>query len=165
MGAPFVERVHGDLDPPAIDSVLADESLLVILATLLNDRRLFETVRAVTGCDPIACFHPVIYRFDPRPEHHDAWHGDNDGNRLVAMSINIGGPFDGGVLQFREGPAGPVLHEAANTVAGDAILFRIRPGLEHRVTGVTGTRPRLAAAGWFQRDRPFLQVLKNVFGR
>jgi len=106
LGAPFVERVHGDLDPPAIDSVLADESLLVILATLLNDRRLFETVRAVTGCDPIACFHPVIYRFDPRPEHHDAWHGDNDGNRLVAMSINIGGPFDGGVLQFREGPKG-----------------------------------------------------------
>ncbi len=45
-----------DLDPPATDLLLVDPAIDGILATLVQDPRLFAAVRAVTGCDPIGCF-------------------------------------------------------------------------------------------------------------
>ena len=162
--APFHPRTHEGIEPPPVDLGLADDRLLAIVATLLNDRRVFDVVRAISGCAAIGCFEPVVYRMEPRPEHFDTWHGDTDGNRMVTLSVNLGDPYDGGVLQIREKPSNRLVHEVANTGPGDAILFALGDHLEHRVGRVTGTVTKMALAGWFQRAPPALEAFK-VKGR
>ena len=118
---------------------------------LLNDSTLFETVQSITGCDPIGSCYPVVFRLDPGTGG-DSWHDDVDGNRLVGLTVNIGGRYDGGVLQLRDRRTGHLLGAVANTGPGDAVMFRIARGVEHCVTPVTGMLPRLTMAGWFQRE-------------
>jgi len=163
-GAAFQERVHAGIDPPPVDLALADRALLAMVTTLVNDSGVFNTVRAVSGCDPIGCYEGIIYRMEPGGNHHDAWHGDIDGNRMVTLSVNLGDPYEGGRLQIRERSSGRLVHEAANTRAGDAILFALGDDLEHRVTDVTGAMPKLALAGWFQRRPAALLALKRRMG-
>ena len=162
--APFRLRVHAGIDPPPVDLGLADDRLLAIVGTLLNDRRLFHVVRAISQCDPIGSFRGGVYRMEPGPEHFDTWHADMDGNRMVALSVNLGAAYEGGVLQIREARSHQVVHEVANTGAGDAVLFELGEHLEHRVTPVTGTAAKMALAGWFQRLPPALDVLKQESG-
>jgi len=158
--ARFQERVHAELVPPATDLGLADEPLLAMIRTIVSDHRLFAAVRAISGCDSIGCFDGIVYRMDPRPEHFDTWHSDMDGNRMVTLSVNLGDPYDGGVLQIRERPSDRIVHEVANTGPGDAILFALGDCLEHRVGAVTGTATKMALAGWFQRTPPALEALR-----
>lgn len=163
--APFVVRVHASLDPPAVDLGLADERLAATLFTLLNDRVLFDVVRDITGCDQIGCYWPVVYRMEPNGAHHDTWHDDLDGNRMVVMSVNLGEPYEGGLLKLRERATGRILHEVANTGPGDAMLFRLGPGFDHYVSPVTGRVAKMALAGWFQRTPAALPVFKDVASR
>jgi hypothetical protein len=158
--ARFQERVHAQLVPPAVDLGLADHRLLAMISTIVNDRRLFATVRAISGCDPIGCFNGVVYRMEPKPGHYDTWHSDMDGNRMVTLSVNLGEPYEGGVLQIRDTPSNRVLHEVANTGPGDAILFALGDHLEHRVSAVTGSATKMALAGWFQRSPAALDALR-----
>jgi 2OG-Fe(II) oxygenase superfamily len=157
----FHPRIHEGIEPPPVDLGLADDRLLAIIATLLNDKRVFDVVRAISGCAPIGCFTPVVYRMEPRPEHFDTWHGDTDGNRMVTLSVNLGDPYDGGVLQIREKPSNRVVHEVANTGPGDAILFDLGDHLEHCVSRVTGQASKMALAGWFQRTPSALNAFKR----
>lgn len=153
---------HHDVDPPSVDYRLADQSVQWTLFVMLNDSSLFRIVRDVTGCPPIGCCMPTMYRMGPGPANADTWHDDVDGRRMIGMSVNIGGAFDGGVFQIRRGAAGPPRREIANVVDGDAVLFRIGRDLEHRVTEVTGAASKIALVGWFQ-DRPHaLAVLKSA---
>lgn len=147
--APFHEFVH-PIDPPAIELVMDDGVLHVILNALFNDARFFDVVRRMTGCDAPGCYSARVYAMDPSSHHRDSWHDDADGNRMVAMSVNVGDPFEGGVLCVRDESG--VVREFPNTGAGDAILFRIRKGLKHVVTPVTGHVRKMAIAGWFQRE-------------
>jgi hypothetical protein len=159
--APFTECVHPEVDPPAVEFLMDDPALHLMLWSLFNDGRLFEAVRRLTGCDAIGCFRSRAYAFEPSPRTHDTWHSDADGNRLVALSLNVGGAYDGGILQIRHAASHALLHAIENTVAGDAVLFRIGEGLEHYVTPLTGTRRRVVVAGWFERTPAAL----DLFGR
>jgi 2OG-Fe(II) oxygenase superfamily len=122
-----------------------------LLFFLANDVRLFEFVRAVTGCPRIGSFAGRVYRMDPGPEHRDGWHDDMVRGRLVAMSVNLSPePYEGGVLELRDKESKRVHARVANTGLGDALLFRLAPHLEHRVTGVEGASRKVAFAGWFR---------------
>lgn len=147
----FVERRHPGFTQPLIDVYHRDDRLSAMLFTLLNDQRLFDAVHAITNCDTIGSFLPLIYRIDPARSHQNDWHGDNDGNRLIALSANIGGPFAGGALQIRDKATGQLTADVRNPGPGDALLFRIRPDLQHQVAPLEGTAPRLSLVGWFQR--------------
>jgi 2-oxoglutarate-Fe(II)-dependent oxygenase superfamily protein len=155
--AAWEEHVH-DADPPSTDLLLIDPVLDGVLAALIQDPGLFDIVRAITGCDAIGSFAGRIYRLDPDRDHHHAWHGDDDpgdglNNRMATLSVNLStGIYAGGVLELRRRGSDRLLHRVANTGAGDAILFRIDHALEHRVTDVEGTVPKIAWAGWFQRE-------------
>jgi hypothetical protein len=130
----------------------ADTATLGLLSALFNDPWVFRAVRAITDCDPIAAFQGRIYRMDPGA-HRDVWHTDANGNYMIALSLNLTrGPFEGGELHLRERGRGRVHAEVANTGPGDAILFRIDGALEHVVRPVTGRTPKIAWAGWFQRE-------------
>lgn len=161
VAARFTEYVHADVDPPCVDLLMNDPQLDLTVWSLFNDERLFDAVQRMTGCGPIGCYHSRIYAMDPSPAHFDSWHDDiEEDNRMVAMSVNLGGPYEGGLLRIRDAATGRIVHEVANTGDGDAILFRIRADLQHVVTPVTGVRRKIAMAGWFQRRPRALGRLK-----
>ena len=137
-------------EPWAADLHLRDDAVTSSLVFLLNDMVLFAAVEAMTGCDPIRSFVPNVYKIVPGGGHYDDWHTDMDGARMVALSVNVGRvPFEGGTLQVRRRDTQDLVHQLHNGVFGDALLMAIAPDLEHRLTPVTGTAPRVAVAGWF----------------
>ena len=152
----FTVREH-----PGISTELCMESgkAPALLMFLTNDPGLFELVRAITRCDRIGFFNGRLYRMMPGPEHEDTWHEDLKDNRMVAMSINLTpARYAGGVLEIRNRRSKEVLHTAAHAAAGDAMLFRISPQLQHRVTAVAGEVPRTAYAGWFMGGPDFVLI-------
>ena len=149
--AEFVPRVHTELVPPAMDFTITDVNVRGALTFMLNGPGMFSAVEEITGVGGIEFFDAVVSKMVPGLGV-DSWHDDVDGNRLLALSVNLGEePYDGGWLMVRrKGEALPV-QQFQNVVAGDALLLRIDTTLEHRLTDVTGAVARLALVGWFQR--------------
>ena len=150
--------VH-DVGELSTELLLLDDQVPGTLALLVQDPALLAFVQRLTGCDPIGSFIGRVYRMDAGAGHHDVWHGDDDDNRMVGLSVNLSpGVYEGGVLELRERGSLRLLHRVANTGPGDAILFRIDHALEHRVTDVAGSASKIAFAGWFQRT-PVVRLL------
>lgn len=150
------EQIHEDLDPPARNLKLADPALYAVMLALMNDPALAAFIERLTGCDPIGCWLGQLYWMDAAGQHRDAWHDDLDGNRMIGISINVShAPFEGGQLSMRWAASQQLLWSFANTGPGDAIVFRLRDGLQHYISEVTGPEPKLAIAGWFQRTPRF----------
>ena len=129
-----------------------DTTSYYALELLMNSPQLFRLIEQITGCTGIACFNGRIYRRSQSPEHEQRWHTDvaADG-RVVAVSINLSTEvYRGGVLQIRRAGSQDILCEARNTGFGDALIFRVDPELEHRITPVEGDVPKTAMAGWFK---------------
>ena len=127
-------------------SGVAAQALLFVM----NDPALLDAVSRLSGCENVGSFAGRIYRLKHEAWQLDAWHDDDVEGRLLALSINLSArPFDGGVLEMREAASKRVHGRFDNTVPGDALLFRIGPMLEHRVTTVTGPNPKTSFAGWF----------------
>jgi 2OG-Fe(II) oxygenase superfamily len=124
--------------------------LVARLLFLLNDPDLRRAVGAITGTGPIARFDARIYRRLPVAEHYDNWHDDLAGpHRVVTMSVNLGSePYGGGELLLRRKGEPEPFAAVHNVGPGDALLFRIDPALEHRVTSIT-SGVKTALAGWF----------------
>lgn len=156
--ASFRERVHEGIDDNS-ELCLSDDAVSGILQFLFNGRELFELVERISGCEKIGCFEGRVYRVVPGAGHHDAWHDDLGEHRMIAMSVNLGGDFQGGRLQIRERATKSICHDVANTVAGDAIVFRLGSNLQHRMTDVEGTAAKTAFAGWFRSQPNFAELI------
>jgi hypothetical protein len=147
--AAFVEHVH-----PASghETVMTEGPAQRLLDFLLNDPRLLRVMERVTACGRIGgCLNGRIYRLMPGTDEGHDWHDDNVRGRVLGLSINLTpSPFAGGQLELRERRTGTPVAFIANTGAGDAVVFRLGPIIEHRVLPVTGDTPRYAYAGWFE---------------
>jgi hypothetical protein len=160
----FYERAHEGLGSEAC--LKHDSPMLALLWLLVNDDRIFRVVEAVTGCPAIGSFEGRVYRFTESSRHHDDWHDDRVDNRLVALSVNLSSDaYEGGLLQIRDRTSDEILHEESNTGPGDALIFRLAPELQHRVTNVTGKRPKTAFAGWFKSEPNFKALLESAQAR
>jgi hypothetical protein len=149
----------------AREACMEHNSTLGLLFLVMNDPRLFDVIRRITGCAPIGSFAGRIYLMRAGEAHH-RWHSDVEGSRLIGISVNLTErEFAGGRFELRHAGATEAEWSAANAGGGDAILFRIADGLQHRVTDVEGDVPRVAFAGWFQSRPDFLAVLKRGAGR
>jgi hypothetical protein len=156
----FSERIHAHLDPPAIDLRLDDAAAHGRLLVLFNDAGLFRLIESITRCQPIGVFQGTVYRMVPGAHGLDSWHDDLKDSRLVALTVNLSpGEYAGGLLQLRITEPPAIVHEVANTGFGDAVVFRIAPNFEHRLTPVLPGPPKIALAGWFRREPSFLDVL------
>lgn len=156
----FRERIHEGIDSNKELCLTANPGLGGLLF-LMNDEKLFKFIQDITRCDRIGCFEGRVYRVNPGPEHHDSWHNDVGDERLVGMSINLSREtYSGGTLQIRDHDSHEILSEAPNTGLGDAIVFRLSAGLQHRVTEVNGETPKTAFAGWFRAQPHFSSLLK-----
>jgi len=142
---------HGRI---ARELALGETPAYLAVLFLLNCPILFEAMAHIIGTDGIRRFDGRIYSMRSGADFYDSWHtdlGQPDEPRLAAISVNLGGPYEGGVLQMREAESGRVIEEISNRQRGDAILFRVSPALQHRLLPVEGDAPRTACAGWFVR--------------
>jgi len=150
--AVFSTRIAHSVYPPAVDLKLRDDRLHGVLHFLLNDPAIVALVRHVACTPEISGFVGAVYRLLPGAGHRDSWHDDADGNRRVALTVNLSeAPFEGGEFQLRE-KAGRPLATIANTGPGDGVLFAIDPSLEHCIAPMRGVTSKTALAGWFCID-------------
>jgi hypothetical protein len=160
----FYERSHEEIGPNK-ELCLTDGFAPALLLFLLNNSALFQLIQFITRCQSIGCFEGRIYRVAPGCGHQDAWHNDLVEHRLVALSLNLSTDiYAGGVLQLRDWNTGEIIQQAANTGAGDALVFRLASHLKHRITEVEGAFPKTAFAGWFKSEPSFLSLLKSQAG-
>ena len=152
---------HREDEGFAREACMDQNSTLGLLFLIMNDPKLFDVIRRITGCAPIGSFAGRIYLMRAGEAHH-RWHSDVDGTRLIGFSVNLTErAFEGGRFELRHAGATNPEWCFTNAVGGDAILFRIAADLQHRVTDVEGDVPRIAFAGWFQSEPDFLSVLKR----
>lgn len=134
-----------------------------LLNFICNNRRLFETIEAITGCGRLGSFIGKVYRMNPSNDHFDSWHDDAQDNRRIALSINLTEePYDGGILEIRDRQSRRVLNSIARSGFGDGVIFRIADYLEHRRTPVVGRFAKTAFAGWFKSHPDFHQLLRGL---
>jgi 16S rRNA G966 N2-methylase RsmD len=126
-----------------------------LLLLLINDPHLFARVREITGCRRIGRFDGSIYKVMPGRASEDSWHGEIFGHGVVEMSIDLSTrPYSGGVLETRDRYSREVLHREIDIEPGDALLVRLAPSVQHRVTAVEGDSPRTVYAGRFTLFKP-----------
>lgn len=79
------------------------------------------------------------------------WHDDLvEPERRLAITINLGTtPYGGGAFEFRDLKSGALPFRHVHATPGEALLFPIGAGLQHRVLPVTEGGPRTVFAGWF----------------
>lgn len=148
--AKFIDHTHEGIGRNR-ELCLRSDAIAAVLQLLMNSAVLFRAVQEITGCGRIGSFVGRVYRMASGQGHHDAWHDDVIDCRLVGLSANLSRqPFQGGTLQIRDRTSRSILCDMANPGFGDALLFRLRADLQHRVTDVEGSTPRTAFAGWFR---------------
>jgi hypothetical protein len=147
LSDPLLERIGGYVEAGQEGKAGA------LLFMLLNDGELFGHVRAITGCRRIGRFEGDLVTTPPGPEHAEAWHGYIFGHGMVSMTIDVGSrPHSGGELELRDRHTHELVHRAA-TSPGDALLARVAPFLQERVTAVEGNQPRTVYSGRFMLSR------------
>ena len=157
----FYERVHEGIGANK-ELCMTSNSASAALLFLVNDKKLFQVIQAVTQCDQIGCFQGRVYRVNPGCGHHDSWHNDIGEHRLIGMSINLSREvYSGGMLQIRDHTSGEVVCDVPNAGIGDAVIFRLSHRLQHRITDVEGTASKTAFAGWFRAQPDFLSLLRK----
>lgn len=135
-----------------------DPAISTAIHFLLNNPEFLRLVGTITGCGDISEFRfGAIYRMVGEDRHQLSWHDDlpdEDAsakeNRQVGLSLNLStSVFRGGVFELRERSTQRLLAQVSNTGFGDALLFRVSPDLEHRVTQIEDGAPKTAFTGWF----------------
>jgi hypothetical protein len=122
---------------------------------LLNNRDLFSTLQEITKCDSIGNFVGRIHRSEEGGDHAIGWHSDNSDTRLLAITLCLGTEdYTGGKFQIRKTGDDNIIKEFGQLTAGDAIIFKISPGLEHRLTTLE-TGKRTVGVGWFRAQPDF----------
>lgn len=160
--AEFYERIHQGIKSNK-ELCMKQDGAFGALLLFMNDENLFKIIQSITECGRIGCFEGRVYRVIPGEGHHDAWHSDILDDRLVGMSINLSTEdYAGGILQIRDRESEEIVSEISNLGSGDAIVFRLAPHLQHRITEVEGKAVKTAFAGWFRAKPNFVSLLKGV---
>jgi hypothetical protein len=136
--------------------------ILFTFQLLLNNRDLFSALEEITGCVEIGNFMGRIHRSLGGEDHAIEWHSDNSDSRLLAITLCLGtDQYTGGKLQLREADSEHIIREFGQLNAGDAIIFKISPGLKHRLTTVK-TGCRTVGVGWFRSEPDFNTFASTV---
>jgi len=149
--ATFVPLSHGDAGR---DHYMIGNPVLFAFQALVHTRAFLDLVEEI--CDfrrgSLKGFVGRVYQKVPG-HHHDPWHSDVGQCRVAALSLNLGEhDYEGGDLELREAATHTPLERVVNRGAGDGVIFRVHPALQHRIGPMTGTTPKTAFAGWFVAD-------------
>jgi hypothetical protein len=155
------DEVHEGVVFGSTSFVPLSEPVMTALHFILNRPDLFQTVELASGCPPLGNFAGRVHRTRAGADQGIDWHNDAVQHRTVGLNINLGEEeFSGGLFQIR-GPDRKMCMELKHSMPGDAFLFRIDPGWEHRLTQVESGQ-RTVAVGWF-RTEPDWQTRTRVW--
>jgi len=157
--AEFRPRVHEGI---GAEQCMDHGRVLELLHLVTNDPLFLGAIQRVTDCPPIGSFGGRIYRMLASSDHFDSWHDDMvpGDHRLLGMSVNLSVvPYSGGVFELRETKTRRMMYRRANTGLGEALVFRLSPHLQHRVTEVAGSAARTVFAGWFRSEPQYRSLL------
>jgi hypothetical protein len=155
----FETKAHGDA---ALELCLTPDASVGLLHFLVNEPAVYELIEFVGETSPIRSFFGRVYRHLPGGGHYQDWHGDLEPDRRIGMSINLGRDrYDGGIFQIRPRDSERAPAAIHNAGFGDAIVFRLRDDLEHRVTALEGRAAKTAFAGWFRSSPDYVAVLRG----
>ena len=122
---------------------------LFLLQFIVNRPDLFRFSEHVTGCPQIANFVGRLHRTTAGSNQQIDWHHDVADSRTLAICINLSSePYAGGVFELRD-QAKSTKARVGCIAPGDAFLFRIDKGWEHRLTAVECGH-RTVGVGWFR---------------
>ncbi|WP_372790311.1 2OG-Fe(II) oxygenase [Paraconexibacter sp.] len=141
------------------EQIMEQDATSALLLLLTSDPALSELVGALTATERPAAMVGRVYRMVPGAGHVGDWHTDVIDGRVAALSINLSPePFEGGETTVRDSATKEPLGTggAAHLVPGDAVLLRIRPGIEHRVSEVTGHAAKTSYVCFFRDGAPSL---------
>jgi hypothetical protein len=131
-----------------------NDPALFLLQFVLNRQPLFHLVESVSGCPQLGSFLGRIHTTNAGSNHHIDWHDDAVEGRTVGITIHLSPErYEGGVLQVRD-PEMRIRSEMGWSAPGDAFLFRINRGWEHKLTGVE-SGSRTVGVGWFRTEPDF----------
>jgi len=132
-----------------------NEPVAFAFRLLFNNPDLFSMLQEITQCGHIGNFVGRIHRSLGGEDHAIEWHSDNADNRLLAMTLCLGtDDYTGGKFQLRSIDNENIIREFGQLQAGDAIIFKISPGLKHRLTNLETGR-RTVGVGWFRSAPDF----------
>jgi hypothetical protein len=122
---------------------------VVALNFILNRPDLFELVAQIAATPPLHNFLGRLHRTTAGTDEQIGWHDDSVDFRTVALDINLSaGEYSGGVFQIRR-PDQQITREVNDWRTGDAFLFRIGQGWQHRITPVESGE-RTVGVGWYR---------------
>jgi 2-oxoglutarate-Fe(II)-dependent oxygenase superfamily protein len=131
----------------------SEKSPMPILHFVMNSLEVIQTIESIARCRIIGPFVGRLYRMNPRSGHFLSWHDDLGRGSMVGVSLNLSSsPYEGGALQIRNRSRAGRPRKIPNKRFGDAVLFRVAEGLEHRIMPLRGSSPKIAYAGWFKSD-------------
>jgi len=140
----------------------ASEPVLTVLYFVLNRQALFDIVEKITGCGHLGNYAGRIHRTCAGGDQHIDWHDDVYDFRMVGLNINLSrSPFRGGEFGLRDGNR-QIRREISEWKAGDAFLFEVSPGWQHRVTPVTAGE-RTVGVGWFRTQPAWSSLTVSQF--
>lgn len=122
------------------------------LTVLLQRPELRDWIRRATGTAPLGQVKGSVAQSRPSGGQQLDWHDDGEAagtDRLLAITVNLGDePFAGGAFELRSRRTGAIVRFQHDR-PGSALIFAVRPDLEHRVLPVTDGGPRRVFGGWF----------------
>lgn len=129
---------------------------------MLNRPELFQLIGDIAASPKLANYLGRIHRTSAADcDQHIDWHDDATDFRTVGLNINLSTePFEGGAFMLRN-ERQVVTRVIADWKLGDAFLFRIGAGWQHRLTSVTKGE-RTVGVGWF-RTEPSWEVLATSY--
>ena len=123
---------------------------VMILNMMLNDNNLLSILQEITDCEKINDFVGRVHRSNIKELHEIGWHGDNSDNRLLAITLCLGTTvYTGAEFQLRKKQTAINLRQFGQLNAGEAIIFKISPELEHRLAPLQSGQ-RTVGVGWFR---------------
>lgn len=135
------------------DGLIERHALDEPLRFLFRDPGLLALASTLAG-EPLAGFTGKIRRVEPG-KSTIGWHDDLHPvqRRRLAVSVNLSPRrFEGGRVQIRRRSRSELLAQAAYPDAGDALVFRVEEGLEHRSEPVAGVETKWIFSGWYCAD-------------
>lgn len=152
----YVDRTH---DGIGTELCLTPGVATSVLQLVFNDPAIRRFMAEVSCLASLGCYDGRVYRLSAQEGHYDSWHSDAGEDRRIAVSLNLSPRgYEGGELEIRRTSSEAAEWTVASSGYGSGVMFRIDPGLRHRVIAVRGAQPRTAWAGWF-RSMPVFEEL------
>ncbi len=121
------------------------------LSFSLRRPALFEWLSAVTKCGKLVNIDGQLAQAIAGRNHALDWHDDQvETQRRLAITINLTETaYEGGLFELRRTNTHELLQTHRHEQLGGALIFAVKPELEHRISPIISGGPRRVFTGWF----------------